>query len=431
MVSEWLSYQVFDLLTNGDILIGDGYRAKNEELSAQGIPFARAGNINGGFNFEGTDCFPKKDLYKLGNKISQPGDVVFTSKGTVGRFAFVTEDMQSFAYSPQLCFWRSLNRALIEPKYLYYWMTGPEFFHQYNSVKGQTDMADYVSLSNQRRMYITLPSIHEQNSIADILGSLDDKIELNRRTSATLKESARALFKSWFVDFDPVRAKMESRQPDGIDAETATLFPDRLVESELGLIPEGWEIKPLDEIADFLNGLPLQKYPAEDEKFLPAIKIRELRQGYADETSDRISPKIDPNYVINDGDVIFSWSGSLLVDIWSGGVGALNQHLFKVSSESYPKWFYYLWVVHHLQDFQRIAEGKATTMGHIQRHHLSAAKTFVPPELVLQAMSRIMEPILYEQLSRNLNSRTLVTTRDVLLPKLLSGKIQVLGEHLW
>jgi len=267
--------------------------------------------------------------------------------------------------------------------------------------------------------------IEEQRAIAAILSSLDDKIELNRRTNATLEESARALFKSWFVDFDPVRAKMEGRQPEGIDSEMVALFPDRLVESTLGPIPEGWKIKPLDEVADFLNGLALQKYPAEDSKYLPAIKIRELRQGYADETSDKISPKVDPHYIVYDGDVIFSWSGSLLVDIWSGGVGALNQHLFKVSSEIYPRWFYYFWVVHHLQDFQRIAEGKATTMGHIQRHHLSTVMTCVPPRLLLQAMSRIMEPILDERLGRDANSRTLTTTRDTLLPKLLSGELPV------
>lgn len=150
------------LIDSGLLLIGDGYRAKNDELSRKGLPFARAQNINGGFRFEGADCYPKKALFKVGNKVSQSGDVVFTSKGTVGRFAFVTDNIPRFVYSPQLCFWRSLDHEQIYPSWLFYWMQGHEFYQQYKGVAGQTDMAEYVSLRDQRSMYISLPPIDEQ-----------------------------------------------------------------------------------------------------------------------------------------------------------------------------------------------------------------------------------------------------------------------------
>ena len=236
---RWKEYAVRELLDSGVLEIGDGYRAKNSELSNSGLPFARAGNIRDGFRFNDADCFPTKNLDRVKNKVSRPGDVVFTSKGTVGRFAFVREDTPRFVYSPQLCFWRSLDRALIDPRFLFCWMSGREFFEQFKEVSGQTDMAEFVSLRDQRNMRITLPPISEQRAIAHILGTLDDRIELNRRMNETLEAMAQALFKSWFVDFDPVRAKMEGRNP-GLPKNIADMFPNRLVDSALGPVPDGW-----------------------------------------------------------------------------------------------------------------------------------------------------------------------------------------------
>jgi type I restriction enzyme S subunit len=174
------------LIRQGLLFIGDGYRAKNSELSTDGLPFARAGNIDGGFNFESADRFPRNELGKVGNKLSQPGDVVFTSKGSVGRFAFVTESVEPFVYSPQLCFWRSLNTELIRPRFLYYWMHSEEFLDQVDALKGQTDMADYVSLTDQRRMRINLSPVSEQDAIIRILEPLDERIDVNTRLNKAL-----------------------------------------------------------------------------------------------------------------------------------------------------------------------------------------------------------------------------------------------------
>ena len=421
---------VQELIDAGVLFIGDGYRAKNEELSKKGLPFAMAQNIYGGFRFEGADCFPNETLFKVGNKISQAGDVVFTSKGTVGRFAFVGESIPQFVYSPQLCFWRSLDHKQILPLWLFYWMHGHEFFQQYKGVAGQTDMAEYVSLRDQRSMYISLPPHNVQKSIAHILGALDDKIELNRRMNETLEDMARAIFKSWFVDFDPVRAKLSGESPEsicrrlGLTPEILDFFPDSLQDSELGEIPEGWKVKSLDRIATYLNGLALQKYPAGKGDWLPVIKIAQLRTGDT-VGADRANTELPDEYVVKNGDVLFSWSGSLLVKIWCGGRGALNQHLFKVTSNLYPKWFLYMWTKQHLPMFREIAANKATTMGHIQRKHLAEAKALIPRLELLEGMTCIFQPLIEKFIKINLENSMLAKVRDTLVPKLFSCEFRV------
>ncbi len=441
--SEWRKYEVSALIKTGALEIGDGYRAKNNEFTPSGLPFARAGNIKDGFQFADADRFPEENLKRIGNKISEPGDVVFTSKGTVGRFAFVREDIPRFVYSPQLCFWRSRDHELIDPRFLFYWMSGREFFVQFKGVAGQTDMAEYVSLRDQRNMHLTLPPLPEQRAIAHILGSLDDKIELNRRMNETREEMARTLFKSWFIDFDPVHAKATLRNHtpnhssldwtvemaqaylDGMDPGIAALFPDRFVDSELGEIPGGWEVKPLDTVAVFQNGLALQKFrPQENEEWLPVVKIAQLRSGKAD-SGERSTANIRPECIIDDGDIVFSWSGSLTVKVWCGGRAALNQHLFKVTSVNFPKWFFMHCVCSHLGDFQTIAAGKATTMGHIKRHHLSEAMCVVPNGELLAESDSLFSTLLERNISANIQSRALITLRGTLLPKLISGELRV------
>ncbi len=388
---NWTLHQIRDLIADKYIVIGDGYRAKNSELSAQGIPFVRAGNIDKGFHFDDAECFPIKDLSKVGNKISRPFDTVFTSKGTVGRFAYVNHDTPRFVYSPQLCFWRCLENSIIDSRFLFFWMHGPEFWEQASSVKGQTDMADYVNLSDQRNMKITLPPLPEQRAIAGVLSSLDDKIDLLNRQNKTLEGMAEAVFREKFIE-NP--------------------------------LPH-WQEQGLDEIAAFLNGLPCQKYlPDAFSQALPVIKIKELRTG-TNEDSDLATANVPPEYIIKDGDILFSWSGSLEIVIWSFGKGVLNQHLFKVTSVKYPKWFYYFWIKHHLSEFRDIAEDKATTMGHIQRHHLSDALVLIPDKNSFEILNNTVNP-LFNKMTHNLIAlRKLAHLRDALLPKLMSGKIRV------
>ena len=288
--------------------------------------------------------------------------------------------------------------------FLFYWMASQEFVDTATRGSEGTKMPrakwDFL-----QRIIKPIPPLLEQRAIAAILGALDDKIELNRRMNQTLEAMAQALFKSWFVDFEPFRDQ-------------------GMQDSPLGSIPREWLTKPLDKIGDFVNGLALQRYPPEDDEYLPVIKIAELRRGVT-ESSGKASPSIDNAYIVEDGDILFSWSGSLEVCIWCGGRGALNQHLFKVTSPNYPKWFYYHWIKYHLPEFQAIAAGKATTMGHIQRYHLSSAFSAIPPKDILETMDAIMAPVVDRIIHNNLESRTLAALRDTLLPKLLSGEIRV------
>ncbi len=262
-----------------------------------------------------------------------------------------------------------------------------------------------LNQENLRNIEIELPSHIDR--IASILSSLDRKIELNNKINADLEEMAQAIFKNWFVDFEPFK--------DG-----------KFVNSELGMIPEGWKVGTLTEIASYMNGLAMQKYPPENiEDSLPVLKIKELGQGFCGTDSDRCSCNIKDECKIHNGDVIFSWSGTLLVDVWCGGDCGLNQHLFKVTSNDYPKWFYYYWTKHHLQEFIHIAKDKAVTMGHIKRGHLEEALVAIPDNDSMEKAHELFEPILSKMISLRLENSRLSLLRDTLLPRLMSGELEV------
>ncbi|MER2626534.1 MAG: restriction endonuclease subunit S [Accumulibacter sp.] len=315
-----------------------------------------------------------------------------------------------------------LDAGIASCRYIYFYIS-----HMVNHLKELSvgSATKFLTKTILNALPIKLPKRSEQDRIAALLSALDDRITLLRETNATLEAIAQALFKSWFVDFDPVRAKQEGRAPEGMDEATAALFPDAFDESELGLVPRGWGVAALDSVADFLNGLALQKFPPEnDDDWLPVIKIAQLRKG---DTSgaDHASQNIKSEYIVQNGDVLFSWSGSLEVEVWCGGMGVLNQHLFKVTSKNFAKWFYFLWTRYHLPHFQQIAAGKATTMGHIQRKHLTEAKVLVPPESLLGVANDAFDPLLNQLITNSLQAQTLATLRDTLLPRLISGQLRL------
>jgi len=265
-----------------------------------------------------------------------------------------------------------------------------------------------ISVQTLSKQLVRLPSISYQKKVSAIIQSLDDKIEVNRRINENLEQQAQALFKSWFVDFEPFKD-----QP--------------FVESELGMIPQGWRVASLSSIADYVNGLAMQKFrPEEGEKGLPVLKIKELGQGNVDGSSELCSPSlIGEKYIVNDGDIIFSWSGTLMVKVWCGGKCGLNQHLFVVNPKDYPQWFVYHWTKYHLENFIRIAKDKAVTMGHIKRGELDKAKTVIPDKENMQRIDALMKPIFEQIIADELESRRLAELRDTLLPKLMSGNLKV------
>ena len=283
----------------------------------------------------------------------------------------------------------NVNRKHIEYKFLFY------------ALKRQ--LADLITISHgTATKYLTLPILHnikialpllsEQKAIAEVLSSLDDKIDLLHRQNKTLEDMAQALFRKWFVE----------------DAD------------------EGWEEKPLDKVANYLNGLACQKYPPRNETDrLPVLKIKDLRNGI-DENSDWVASEVKGEYIVNRGDIIFSWSGSLMIKLWDGVKCVLNQHLFKVSSTRYPKWYIYLWTKHHIDKFVQIAESKATTMGHIKRGDLSNSMALVPTSEQLSEMDNAVSPLLESVIHNFKKTNTLKNFRDTLLSKLISGETRVL-----
>ena len=306
-----------------------------------------------------------------------------------------------------------------ERNYIYWLLRTPQARdHCRRHATGTTNLG----LAREDFLAIEVPPLDEgRESLLQVLQALDDKIELNRRMNETLEAQARALFRDWFVDFGPVKAKMAGTA-SYLAPDLWSLFPKRLDDDG---VPDGWKVKPLDKIADFLNGLALQKFPASaGEESLPVIKIAELRTGPTLK-SNRASTDVPAKYVIDDGDFIFSWSGSLVAKFWTHGLGALNQHLFKVTSDEFPPWFYSHWVWHHLAEFQLIAASKATTMGHIKRGHLKEAMCVVPTSETLERLTTIFEPLVERTIANELESRTLAKIRDLLLPKLMSGELRV------
>jgi type I restriction enzyme S subunit len=436
MAGEWKSHEVAELISQRKLCVGDGYRAKNEELGMHGLPFARAGNINGGFHFEGADRFPENNLTRVGDKISRPGDVVFTSKGTVGRFAFVKSNTPCFVFAPQLCYWRSLDHAAIDPRFLYFWMSGPDFYQQYKSVAGQTDMAEYVSLTDQRRMHIALPPIEEQRAIAHILGTLDDKIELNRRMNETLEAMARAIFKSWFVDFDPVRAKMERRWKrgqslPGLPADLYDLFPSRLVDSELGEIPQGWSVDTIKSRASNIQYGFTQS--ATDEPIGPRfLRITDIRGGTVNWASVPFCQATHverEKYRIMDGDIFIARTGASTGDnayVIEPPPAVFASYLIRVQFASRG-------IGRYVAEYTRTPDYADYIAGAIggsaqpnaSAQALVATSVVFPCEDIADAYYQMVRPLDLRRATNGELSRTFATMRDRLLPKLISGEIPV------
>lgn len=351
-------------------------------------------------------------LNNSSTKMLNVGDIIISARGTVGALAQLSVPM---AFN-QSCYGIRAKKNTTND-FLYYSLK-----NKIVEIKTKThgSVFDTITRDTFDILSIYLPPLPEQRAIADTLSCLDDMIELNNRTNKVLEEMAQAIFKRWFIDFEFPDENGNPYKSSGGAME----------ESELGEIPVGWRVGNLLEIAEYLNGLPMQKFrPKENEKGYPVLKIKELRQGMADNNSEMCSKNINKNYIINDGDLIFSWSGSLLLDFWCGGKCGLNQHLFKVTSNKYSKWFYYFWTYYHLEKFIGIAKDKATTMGHILRGDLEKSNVLIMDNLNYEKFDLICNPIIETIISNRVANRKLATIRDSLLPKLMSGEIRVPVEE--
>lgn len=382
------------------VLLGDiadiqtgpfGSQLHQEDYVDDGTPIITVEHLGG--DRITTQNLPKvseDDRHRLSKYWMQEGDTIFSRVGSVDRASYVHKTEDGWLFSGR-CLRVRPDQSKVNPRYLSFVLRGQKFTNYIKSIAVGATMPS-INTKLLATAPVTLLPHAEQKNVANILDAIEEKIELNRKMNETLEQMGHALFRHYFID-----------NPEA----------------------EKWEEKPLDEIADFLNGLAMQKYPkAEGEATLPVIKIREMSSGITANT-DIASASIPEQYIVHNGDLLFSWSGTLLVKFWSEGEGALNQHLFKVTSQEYPEWLYYHWTTHHLDDFIQTAKSKATTMGHIQRKHLKQAVTRVPDTKTLEKIGDKIQPLINASKENAQQTQTLTTLRDTLLPRLISGEVKI------
>lgn len=331
-------------------------------------------------------------------KTFQTNDILYSEiRPKNKRFAFVDFESEDYVASTKLMVLRANKKIL--PEFLFQLLKSDLIIQQLQDLaETRSGTFPQITFYELGQIDVDIPDINEQKIISEYIMNYDEKIENNKKINHHLAEIAKSIFDSYFIDLSPYD----------------------------GVMPDDWQLSNLTGIANYLNGLAMQKHrPQSNEQGLPVLKIKELRQGFTDSTSDLCSSNIRRDYIIHDGDVIFSWSGSLLVDFWTGGDCGLNQHLFKVSSETYDKWFYYAWTKHHLDRFVKMAADRATTMGHIKRDALEKAEVLIPSNKDYQEIGNKLKPIYDQIINNRVESRKLVALRDTLLPKLMSGEISV------
>lgn len=386
-MTEWIECTLDKL---GEIVGGATPSTKCEDYYGGSIPWITPKDLSsfkGRYITSGERNITEKGLASCSAQMMPKDAVLFTSRAPIGYVAIASQSV---------CTNQGFKSIVVnekaDPLFVYYLL-------KYNKdaieAMGSGTTFKEVSGKTMRAVKVRIPvDVSYQKRIAAVLDSLDTKIENNERINDNLYAQAKAIFDNHFINIDA--------------------------------IPAGWRKGNLLDIANYLNGLAMQKFrPQGHEIGLPVLKIKELRQGSCDDSSELCSLSIKPEYIIHNGDVIFSWSGSLLVDIWCGGTCGLNQHLFKVTSDVYDKWFYYLWTAHHLARFIAIAADKATTMGHIKREELAKAEVLIPCEEDYTSFNSIMQPIFELIISNRIESRKLAALRDELLPKLMTGEIDV------
>lgn len=383
-MSEWKEYKLGDVCTE----LSDGLHKAPIFKEGGDYIFVNAKNIANGYIVDNDPT--KKSTHDEYLRYSSPLNnttILYSIDGTIGNIALYRGE--KCILGKGACYINP-NPQILDRMFLYYTLQSPHF-NAYIDQMSTGSTIQHISLKTMRNYVFTCPSLDEQKRIASILSSLDDKIDLLNRENATLAAMAETLFRQWFIE----EAK------------------------------EDWEEKPLSSIATFLNGLACQKYPPKNEiEKLPVLKIRELTNGIGTD-SDWATTDVGKEYIIHSGDVIFAWSASLMVKIWDGEDCILNQHLFKVTSTTHPKWFYYLWCKYHLNEFIAIAQSHATTMGHIKRNDLDTAMVLVPSDGEILTMNDIMETLFSKIVNNNQQLISLQTNRDILLPKLMSNEVQL------
>ncbi len=417
-----------DLIRSGDLEIGDGYRAKNSELGGSGLIFLRAGHLtDAGFDFENVERF-REDIVRLDGKVAKAGDTVITTKGnSTGRVGYVESDYPPFVYSPHLSFWRCTGEA-VAPQFLRYWSRGDEFRCQLEAMKTSTDMAPYLSLTDQRRLRITLPDHQEQILIGDALKVLDDRIANKKAINRSLEVLASGLFKSWFIDFDPVAAKRDGRRPVGVPTEALLLFPSHFEESEIGPIPQGWITYRVEEVFDLNPRRELRSgdvAPYVEMALMPTVGhapehcvSRSAGSGMRFINGDTLIARITP--CLENGKTAF-------VDFLQQGEVAWGSTEYIVLRAKPPIPLVTSYLLARSEDFRAFAiQGMTGSSGRqrVGSELLGRYKLALPSDARFwQAFAAIVEPLFRMAGANSRESRALAELRDRLLGPLLSGEL--------
>jgi len=403
-VSAWKHHTFGELIESGVLLLSDGYRAKLEELGGDGPMFLRAGHVSDShIDFSGVERFHARLESRVRGKMSQSGDVVITTKGnSTGRVAYVSESLPQFVYSPHLSFWRSLKPDVLVPGFLRYWSRGEEFQQQLRALSSSTDMALYLSLVDQRRIHLTLPPLSEQRAIASVLGSLDDKIELNRRMNETLEALAQSLFKSWFVD------ATQSALPKGWRVST--------IGNEVRVVGGS---TPSTTKPEFWEGGTHRWATPKDLSNLNSPVLLETERKITDAGIQQISSGLLPL-----GTVLLSSRAPIGYLVISEIPVAVNQGFIALlCDKTLSNYFVRLWLKNNMEAIEGRANG--TTFMEISKTNFRPLPVVVPPPSVLAEFTKQIEPLHRRVVSNLHESRTLAALRDALLPKLLSGELRV------
>jgi type I restriction enzyme S subunit len=392
---------------------------------ADGVPIIRVANVRGG-RIDVSD--PLRVAPEIESAYTRTrlrgGELVITIVGTVGETAIVPENLAGWNVA------RAIAVLPVKPDIGAYWvqiaLRAPAAVEMLQSLLNTT-VQHTLNLSDLARLPISLPPPEARKAITKVLGALDAKIELNRQMNETLEAMARQLFRDWFVDFGPTRAKMEGRPPY-LAPDIWYLFPDRLDDEGK---PEGWSIEAVHDQATWVNGAAYKDMHFSSEPdALPVVKIAELKNGIT-KTTRFTNTDLGKRYKIDDGELLFSWSGnpdtSIDTFVWTSGTAWLNQHIFAVRSNGKrSQTFLYTMLKFLRPDFAEIARNKQTTgLGHVTQQDLIRLKITAPSRDVEAVFDDIAGPLHARFTSNLFKNQSLATLRDTLLPKLMSGEVRI------
>ena len=397
---EWKEVRLGEV---ADVQTGPfGSQLHKENYVNKGTPIVTVEHLgNKWFTSQNLPMVSDEDKLRLAKYCSQEGDVIFSRVGSVDRCSYVSKEYSGWLFSGRCL--RVRPRSGINPEYLYYFLTN-EGTKQYirNIAVGATMPSINTKLLNE--VPITIPSLDDQRRIVSILSSLDRKIELNNKINADLEEMAQAIFKNWFVDFEPFK--------DG-----------KFVDSELGMIPEGWKVGSPYEYVKVVYGAPYKSAKFNDNgEGLPLIRIRDLKDCNPQFYTPEILPQTE---YVNMGDIVAGMDAEFVPHIWKGNTGLLNQRVCKLMPQqtSISNLFVLYLMKPELEFVQSYKTG--TTVSHLGKADIDKFVLVLPPLEVVEECSKILDSILQRIKNISAESRTLSTLRDTLLPRLMSGELEV------